>query len=244
MSKKLVSAEDQQFLCIAEDRLCGNIAMQGGFTCEAHAYFMGPVELPFRVLLRFHFAPKSAIGKAIISELVESGVSLVERSVARQEELEFRRMFSQGVKIFGKDDLCGDIVAISVPGELETAGYNLKEIHVLSLDEIFEEREAWQKMGGRTVVMCYEYNPGVPLLPTTCRLDVPEVAHLLFKEPFLFCRVWVNLTDGMGTRVHAAEFTGFQMEKQPRLRLRFANSIWGVEDIPAPEQEEVTIETS
>lgn len=239
MSKKLVkamSAEEQQFLCIAEDRLCGKTAVSDGLTCEAHADFAGPVDLPYRVLLRFHFAPKSAIGKAIISELVENGVHLVERSMARQEELEFRRMFSQGVKIFGKNDLCGDITAISVPGDLETAGYNLKEIHILSLDEIFEEREAWRKMGGRTVVMCYEYDPNATLHATFASLQVPEAAHLLLREPFIFCRVWVNLTDGMGTRVHAAEFTGFQMEKPPRLWLKFTNSIWGVEEVtPATE---------
>ena len=234
MSRELTQAGHETILCIAENRLCRKIARAGRLTCEAHESFNGPINLPDRVLLRFHFAAKSTIGQTIVSELIENDVRLVERSTARQEELELRRMFSQGVKIFGESDLCGDIVATSVPGELELSGYNLKEIHVLSLDEIFEEREAWRKIGGRTVVMCYEYNPNAPLYPTFASLQVPEAAHLPLKEPFVFCRVWVNLTDAAGTQVHAVEFTGFRMETPPRLTLKFANSIWGVEEIPTP----------
>lgn len=202
------------YACAGAARACGKASQAGGFMCEGHEG--ATISLPPRVLFRMHFKATSKFGAAYTDELFKSGVRLVERTRARQDELELRRMFSSGVRVFGpNDDLGPNITVADAVAEMEKLGYRLKDLHVLSLDSIVEESR-----GDRTVVFAYEFDP------SGISIEIPEAAEALRASSFLMARVWVNLVDADGAQLHSVEMTGHQHQAKPAVRLKFLNSLW------------------
>jgi len=201
--------------CIGANRACGRASRDGGFTCAEHEG--ATISMPPRILIRQHFKATSRFGAAIVDELLSGGVRLVERSRVRQSELELRRMYSTGVRVFGQDDIGPNVAVKSAASEMEAVGYRLKEVHVLSLDNVTESEES---VGDRTVVSCYEFDPSGD------SIKLPEVAEVLLTKPFLSCRVWVNLVDASGSQLHSVELIGYQHQARPGVQLKFLNSLW------------------
>lgn len=201
--------------CIGAGRACGRASVENSFTCQEHAG--ATISMPPRVLIRQHFKAGSKYGSVIVDELLARGVLLVERTRARQDELEHRRMRSTGVRVFGEDDIGPNVSVWSAAEEMSEAGYRLKDLHVLSLDGIAEDAEA---VGDRTVVFCYEFDPEGE------SIKMPEAGEVLLAKPFLSCRVWVNLVDASGSQLHAIEQIGYQHQARPGIDLKFLNSLW------------------
>lgn len=216
-------APDEFFACIGKDRTCGKNSEPGKVTCPDHRG-ENRVTMPKRVLVRAHFSPNSKFGALILEELVSAGVRTVRRTSARQQELEARRMMATAVKVFGENDLGPNVCVAYAVQEMEKVGYSLKDdLHILDCDEIYKETNP-EKIGSRVVVLNYEY--GLEYI-----MILPEAAEELLVKPFLSCRLWVNVIDTDGTQVHAVEMTAFQLKVNPRLRLKFVNSVWGVERV-------------
>lgn len=211
------------FACIGARRTCGKNALPGKLTCAEHIG-ENTIELPHRVLIRAHFSPKSRYGWAIVEELCQGGVRLIERTTAHQQELELKRMMAIGIKVFGDNDLRPNVAVNRPVEELEKTGYRLNDLHILSYDEIFAAT-APEKVGSRVVVLSYELQPE----PGVVSIPIPETAQEIIQRPFISCRVWVNLIDSRGTQLHAVELTAFQFTHKPRFFLRFTNSVWGFE---------------
>lgn len=230
------------FACLGKYRTCGNPALLGELLCEECVPLRGliTVEKPFRVLVRSHFSANSRYGQAIVSALEQdNGVRVVRRTQERHQELRERRSFfagfGGGVRVFGSTDLRPLVAVEDATREMETDGYRLRDIHVLNLDEILEggDQEQQQQQGRRTVVFNYEYLPGED------PLDLPEYATEILTRPFVGCRVWVNLKDSITeVSVHCIELTSLQFQQIPRLRLKFAKSVWGFEDVTDYSREE------
>lgn len=201
--------------CIGANRACGRASIENGFTCAEHEG--ATISMPPRVLFRQHFKATSKFGAVIVDELLEGGVRLVERTRARQDELDIRRMFSSGVRVFGTDDLGPNVAVKTAADEMEKAGYRLKDLHVLSLDDIMENPE---DVGARTVVFAYEFDPASE------SIKMPEVGEMLLESSFLSCRVWVNLVDASGSQLHAIELIGYQKKARAAVELKFLNSLW------------------
>lgn len=230
------------FACLGRYRTCGKPALPGELLCEECIVLKGlvTVEKPFRVLIRSHFSANSKYGQAIVSALEQNnGVRVIRRSRERQQELHERRRFFDGfgggVRVFGEKDLRPLTAVEDATKEMEADSYCLRDIHVLDLDEVLEDgdKEQQQRQGGRTVVFNYEY------LPDENPLAMPEYANEILSRPFLGCRVWVNLKDPLtGVGVHCVELISLQFQQTPRLRLKFAKSVWGFEDVTDYSREE------
>ena len=214
------------FACIGASRACGKAARAGELTCAEHTDER-TVALPAKVLIRMHFSAASGFGQTIVEELMREGVPFFERTKTRQEELELRRMMTTGIRVFGDEDLGPNVIVNPATNEMESTGYVLTNVHVLSLDEIMKERDS-DKVGSRTVVFLYEY--GGAAIPLT------ETAAMLLGEPFMSCRVWVNLVDFAGTQIHAVELTAYQHGHPAHHELCFAQSVWAFKEIPRPEK--------
>lgn len=214
------------YACIGKGRSCGKAALAGELTCIEHKGELN-IALPAKVLIRMHFSAQSGFGKVIIEELMREGVPFVERTKTRQEELELARMMTSGVRVFGNEDLGPNVVVADAVGEMKHTGYVLTNVHVLSLDEVVQERSP-DKVGARTVVFLYEYGGTA--------LSLTETAAMLLSEPFMSARVWVNLVDAAGTQIHAVELTAYQHGHPAHHELRFAKSVWAFKKIPRPEK--------
>jgi len=158
---------------------------------------------------------------------MREGIPFVERTKTHQEELELKRMMTTGIRVFGDEDLGPNVIMNPAIGEMESAGYVPTNVHVLSMDEIIKERDS-DKVGSRTVVFLYEY--GGKAIPLT------ETSAMLLAEPFMSCRVWVNLVDAAGTQLHAVELTAYQHGHPAHHELCFAQSCWAFKEIPRPEK--------
>lgn len=206
------------FACVAEGRTCGGNSLPGQVVCVNHTGGEPVIQMPSKIFLRFHFASTSAYGKAVLAELVEAGVRIVERTKERQGEIETERLALQGgIRVFGPEDLGPNVNIHQAVFEIEASGYRLREIHILSLDKVTEFPD---RIGDRTVVFCFAYDPEGK------SANIPEVAKVLFERPFMSCRVYVNLRDADGLEVHAVELTAYQHKAHPRYSLKFAKALW------------------
>lgn len=228
--------KDPIHVCIGSGWGCGAIARPGMFTCTTHANAVEQHVLPRSILVRFHFSPKSGLGEVLVGYLVDEGVRLVGRTAARDGELKMRRMKSFGVKVFGSGDLFPNVVVGDAVGEFAGSGYGLKDVHILSLDEIMREENP-RRVGERTVVLHYALGEE--------KFPVPDaVRELLFSDPFTRGRVWANLIDADGTQLHSIELKGLS-KALCRLHLHFDNALWScerdvVQEKPAGEAEATT----
>ncbi len=214
------------FACIGANRACDKASLPGELTCAEHKGERN-IALPAKVLIRAHFSAASGFGQTIVEELMREGVPFVERTKTRQEELELKRMMATGIRVFGNEDLGPNVVVDPAISEMKHTGYVPTNVHVLSLDEVMEERNP-DKVGSRTVVFLYEY--GGKAIPLT------ETSAMLLAEPFMSCRVWVNLVDAAGTQLHAVELTAYQHGHPAHHELRFAQSVWAFQELPRPEK--------
>lgn len=217
------------FACVGKDRTCSQSSLPGELLCE-ECLKSGArirIEKPFRVLIRANFSGTSKYGQAIVSILEEGGIRVVKRTKERQALLEdHRKLLRGGVRVFGVKDLRPLVTVEYAVKEFEEQGYRLRDLHVLDFDEVLQGTDREEEMGKRTVVFNYEY------LPSERSLMLPEYAQEILVKPFVGCRLYVNLRDPITQiRVHCAELISLQIKQEPRLRLKFARSVWGVEDV-------------
>lgn len=224
------------FACIGKYRTCNNPALHGKLLCDECIPLDGliTVQKPSRILIRTHFSATSKYGQAIVSALEDDGVRVVRRTKDHQQVLEERRkLFFGGVRVFGEHDLQPLVTVEYAVNEMIYSGYRLRDLHILNLDEILENTDEEEQQGNRTVVFNYEYQPG------ETSLELSEYGKEILAKPFINCRVWVNLHDPV-TRasVHCVELVSLQFKQDPRLRLKFARSVWGFEDVTDYSREE------
>lgn len=217
------------FACIGKYRTCARAALPGRLLCEECNPLDGMVniEKPFRVLVRAHFSGNSKYGQTIVRLLENEGVRVVRRTKERQLALEgHRKLLHGGIMVFG-ESLRPLVTVEDAVKEMENEeGYRLRDLHILDFDEVLEGTDREEETGRRTVVFNYEY------APTETSLVLSEYALELTTRPFVGCRVYVNLRDPVtGAMVHCAELISLQIKQEPRIRLKFARSVWGFEDI-------------
>lgn len=217
------------FACIGKYRTCGKPALPGKLLCDECIPLDGliTIQKPSRILIRTHFSATSQYGQAIVSTLEDAGVRVVRRTKERQQILdEQKKLFFGGVRVFGDEDLRPLVTVEDAIQEMASDGYCLRDLHILNLDEIIQGTDKEEQQGNRTVVFHYEYLPG------ETSLELSEYGKELLTKPFINCRVWVNLHDPVTkSSVHCVELVSLQFKQEPRLRLKFARSVWGFQDV-------------
>lgn len=230
------------FACIGKHRTCARAAIHGKLLCEECAPLDGLIKIakPSRVLIRTHFGATSKYGQTLVNILEEEGVQVVRRTKERQQNLdEHRKLLSGGVRVFGEKDLRPLVNVEDATLEMTGEGYCLTDVHILDLDDVVEGTDDEEDARGqRTVVFHYEY------LPKHASRGLSEFMRELLVKPFLGCRVWVNLRDpATGATVHCVELISLQFQQEPRLRLRFAQSVWGFQDVTDYSRETNSLES-